>query len=442
MNVNPQAQTIDALLREPGFAAYQGTAYRSIIDIILDGETLRRTGLRIGELPLDFGLTEDQENGPQEIVAVANVLALLGHPRVTLTKRDRPDFAASLPAGTIYIEHTRAYTGYQQGSEERFYRGIHALQADPDFRAQIGNVTISLTVDRSPIDRTPLEVLEDPEPQGFMSNRDATNMLAEIRELANRGYFQALAGKGKQAVAVDGFSALAKFRATVDVDTPIAEEHIGIHVFTMMWKPGRLSLFSACLERIEEETEKVSKYPIMSDWLVIQAVAPPDVFIFDLAQHEMKTLDPFKKICVLYPHIDGHFYLATYTADADGAIKAEIPELPAFELPYDHALHDWAAAVNDALEPRRIQAWLAAHSDVNVPKMTSSPLQVQWYRKWMGPNPWVMCNTKGDRIQMRFWTNGDWVNRYLEELAPSDINGAADRIWNFLSPDADAGSSA
>ena len=223
-------------------------------------------------------------------------------------------------------------------------------------------------------------------------------MVAEIREPANRGYFQSLVGNGTQAVVVDSFPTLAKFRATVDVDTAAAEAHIGIQVFTRLWKPGRLSLFSACFKCIEDKASKVSKYPITPDWLVIQAVAPPDIFAFDLAQYEMKTLGPFKKVFILYPYIDGRFYLATYIVDADRKIKAEIPELPEIEDPNDEPLHDWAAAVDETLEPRRIQIWLADHSDVNVPKMTCSPMQVQWYRKWMGPHPWVTCN----RVSLKY----------------------------------------
>ena len=432
-NQDESLETIDALLRVPGFAVYQGATYAGIIDIVLDGEKLRRTGLRIGDLPLDFGLTEDQPNGSQEIVAVANVFALQGHPKVTLIKGDRPDFTVNMPDGPLGIEHTRAFTGYQYGSEEHFYRGIQDLSADPDFRANIGKITISLTVDRSPIYRTPVEVLEDPKPQGFMGNRDVSNMLAEIRDLAGRGYFQALAGKGKQPVVVDRAPTLAKFRANVDVDAAVSEEQVGIHPFVMMWKPGGLSLFQACVESIDHKIKKTAEYATTPDWLVIQVVAPPDVFVYDLADHEMKTLGPFKKVFVLYTHLDSRLYLVTYTADAAGTIKAEIPELPAIELPYDEAVHEWAAAVDHALEPRRLRAWLAAGSDADVPKMTSDPIQVQWYRKWLGPNPWVSCQSKGGRIRMCFW-----VASRVEELALDDIDGAADRIWSFIFPNTDA----
>jgi hypothetical protein len=438
MNTNQDApaETIDALLRVPGFAAYQSAAYQSIVDIVLDGEKLRRPGLRIGELPLDFGLTEDQLNGSQEIVAVANVLALQGHPKATLIKGDRPDFTVNMPDGPLGIEHTRAYTGYQCGSEEHFYRGIQALQTDRDFRAKIGKITISLTVDRSPIDRTPVEVLEDPEPQGFMGNRDVSTMLAEIRDLADHGYFQRLTGKGRRAV--DGTPALTKFRATVDVDVAASEELGGIHASVTMWKPGRLSLFEACVVNVDDKTKKAAKYPIMPDWLVIQVVAPPDVFGYDLGDHEMKTIGPFKRLFVLYPHVDGRLYLASYSADANGTIKSEIPELPPIEDPLDEDLHEWAAAVDHALEPRRFKAWLAAGSDADVPKMTSAPTQVQWYKKWLGPNPWVSCHRKGDRIQMCFSVGGDWAGKHIEELAPDDIDGAAELVWNFIFPNAKA----
>lgn len=95
---------------------------------------LRRTGRRIGELPPDFGLTEDVENGSQEIVTVANVLAFRGYPTVTLAKRERPDFEVNMPDGPLYIEHTRAFTGYQRGSEKNLHEGVSVLQTDPPCR--------------------------------------------------------------------------------------------------------------------------------------------------------------------------------------------------------------------------------------------------------------------------------------------------------------------
>ncbi len=66
--------------------------------------------------------------------------------------------------------------------------------------------------------------------------------------------------------------------------------------------------------------------------------------------------DVFKKVFVLSPHIDGRLYLAVWTIAADGTIVGEIPELPTIEMPYDEALHQWASAVEDALEPRRMEA--------------------------------------------------------------------------------------
>jgi hypothetical protein len=68
--------------------------------------------------------------------------------------------------------------------------------------------------------------------------------------------------------------------------------------------------------------------------------------------------------------------------------------------------------------------------------MTSAPTQVQWYKKWSGPNPWVSCHRKGDRIQMCFSVAGDWAGKRIEELAPGDIEGAADRVWGFIFPSA------
>jgi hypothetical protein len=435
--VEPQSdQTIDHLLQIPGFAVYQGAAYRDIVDVVLDGKKLRWPGRRIGDLPLDFGLTEDLLNGPGEVMSVANVLAFLGYREATLLKDERPDFFVDMPEGRIGIEHTRAFTGYQRGSEDRFYEGISELRNDENFNATIDGLAISLVIERSPIARTPMDVLQDPEPQGFIGNRDVTEIVAQTRALAERGYFQTLVGKGRQPIAIADAPALAKFHATVDVDVPASEVDAGLNAAIRMWKPGRMSLFVALVHNIVDKTEKVAKYPETADWLVVQVVAPPEVFDFDLALEPLTVMGPFKKIFVVYPHIDGRMYFAVYSAEEDGSIRAEIPELPVVELPYDDELHEWAKAVEHVLEPQRIRAWLKDGNGGNVPKMTSDPTQVQWYRKWLGPYPWVLCRTREDRILMCFWSAENWDGRRIEYVHPRDIDGAAERIWNFIVSDA------
>jgi hypothetical protein len=436
-DASADGRTIDELLQVPGFAAYQGSAYRGIVDIVLDGKKLRWPGRRIGDLPTNFGLTEDLINGPGEIMSVANVLAFLGHPNTTLIKDERPDFFVDMPDGRVGIEHTRAFTGYQKGAEDRFYEGIVELRADVDFRGKIDGLAISLVIERSHIVRTPIDVLENPEPEGFIGNRDVTDIMAQLRALADRGYFQALVGRGRQAVTADDAPALVKFHATVDVDVPASEVDAGLNAWITMWKPGRMSLFKALGLNIVDKTEKATKYPVQPDWLVVQVVAPPEVFDYDLADHPMSSLGPFKKVFVVYPHIDGHMYFAVYSAAADGTIRAEIPELPILELPYDAELHEWAKAVEHALELRRIGAYLKGKSDDGVPKMTSDPMQVQWYRKWLGPYPWVLCQTREDRIAMCFWNADNWDGRHVECVDPDDIDGAAERIWDFIVPKGD-----
>jgi hypothetical protein len=434
-----QPNTIDELLNIPGFAVYQGFAYRDIVDIILDGKKLRWPGRRIGDLPMDFGLTEDLLNGPGEITSVSNILAFLGYPNATLIKDERPDFFVDIPDGRVGIEHTRAFTGYQKGSEERFYERVAELRTDSDFRGKIEGLAISLVIERSPVVRTPIDVLENPEPQGFIGNRDVTEIIAQLRALADRGYFQGLMDQGRQTVLADDAPALVKFRATVDVDTPASEVDAGLNASIAMWKPGRMSLFKALSLNILDKTEKAAKYSILPDWLVVQVVAPPDVFDYDLADHPVTDLGPFKKVFVVYPYVDGQMYFAVYTATADGIVNAEIPELAIVEIPEDAELHEWAAAVQHVLEPRRIRAWLAAGNDDDVPKMTSGQTQVEWYRKWLGKNPWVFCVRREDRILMTFWYKGDWESGRTEELAFDDVDGAANRIWDFIVPNQDAG---
>jgi hypothetical protein len=259
-------------------------------------------------------------------------------------------------------------------------------------------------------------------------------MLAEIRTLVDNGYFQSRAGTGSQVIATAGAPTLEKFRATADVDEAISAEHVGIHPSVRMWKPGQLSLFAECVERIADKTKKAAKYTSMPEWLIIQVVAPPDVFAYDLSEHEMKSLGPFQKVFVLHWHIDGLPYLANWTVGADGAIVPDIPELAIIEEPYDEPLHEWADAVERVLEPRRILAWLKAGSGDEVPKRTTSPLGVQWYRRWHGRYPWVTCESNGERIRAYFWTEGDWANRETADVDPDEVAGTAEQIWDFIVP--------
>ena len=378
--MNP-SDTIDALMQIPGFAAYEGKAFQRILDIVLAGDKLRQTGKRIRELPYDFGVTEDVRNAREEVISVANVVALMGSPESTLVKGERPDFSITMPSGTVGAEHTRAFTGYQKGSEEQLYRDVQSLNGDADVVGKIGNLSILLTIERSAVERTPVDVMKDPVPQGFIGRGDVRNIIAELRTLVENGYFQGRVGAGSEAIATADAPTLAKFRATADVAEAMYADQIGVHAAVRMWKPGRLSLFAECVERIRDKTIKAAKYPSMPEWLIVQVVAPPEVFAYDLAEHEMKSLGPFQKVFVLYWHIDGQPYLANWTLVADGTIVADIPELATIEEPYDEALHEWADAVEKVLEPRRIHAWIKAGSDDDVPKLTSSPLGVQWYRK-------------------------------------------------------------
>ena len=318
-------ETIDALLRVPGFAAYEGPMYRDIIGIRLDGLNLRRVGERIGDLPPDFGFINDIRNSRLEVISVANVLVSQGLQDTTLVKRERPDFVAETPAGRILIEHTRAFTGYQEGSIDYLFRGMASLRGDAGFMSAIGDLNVIVTIERSATYVAPLEALEDPRPKGFLGKRDAQNILAEFRRLAEAGYFCQRAGSPRQHVSDVDAPTLAKFRSTIQVDEDTSPESVGVHVGMHMWKPGKMSLLEACLWNIDEKTEAVGKYPEVPDWLVIQVVDLGGEWVYDLADRIPDTLGPFRKVFVLYWH-DWRRYVASWSADADG-IKAECGDL-------------------------------------------------------------------------------------------------------------------
>lgn len=66
-------------------------------------------------------------------------------------------------------------------------------------------------------------------------------------------------------------------------------------------------------------------------------------------------------------------------------------------------------------------------------------MQVQWYREWLGPGPWVTCVRKGDKVAMRFWYNGDWQGGRTITLPLNEIEEAAARNAAFIARDSAGG---
>ena len=163
MDAQGQVETIEALLRgNQSFAAYQSHVFGPILDVRLDGQ-------RIGDLPPTLGFTRDVDKSIGEVVSVANVLVQQGCTDVALTKGESPDFVADTSTGRLLIEHTRALTGYQEGSQGFLTRGMAAYRETAPYAAAVGNLSILLTPERSAEPVTPVEALHDPSPRGYIT---------------------------------------------------------------------------------------------------------------------------------------------------------------------------------------------------------------------------------------------------------------------------------
>jgi len=101
---------------------------------------------------------------------VANVLLLEDYGDVALMKGESPDFVAETSKGRLLIEHTRALTGYQEGSQGYLSRGMVAYRETAPYATAVGNLSILLTMERSAEDVTPIEALEDPRPADISAN--------------------------------------------------------------------------------------------------------------------------------------------------------------------------------------------------------------------------------------------------------------------------------
>lgn len=425
-------ETVEGLLRgNESFAAYQRHVFGPIIDVRLDGR-------RIGDLPPTLGFTREVGKSVDEVVSVANVLVSQGHSDVALLKGEGPDFVAQTSAGRLLIEHTRAFTGYQEGSQGYLNRGMTGYRETSDYAAAVGNLSILISMERSAQAVTPIEAIEDPRPRGFLSKADAQKIMLEIRDLGVAGYFAAHADGEEHLIADTDAKTLAKYRATISASEALAPATRGIQLCFRMWKPGRMSLLDGCLVALEDKLEAVKRYVDAPDWLVIQVIDGGGEWAYDLADGAPEALGPFRKVLILYWHL-WQPYVASWTFEGD-KIVTDIPVLPPVPDMTDHRLHAWAQAVDDAMEERSVAAIVAANGDADVPKRFSSPIQIEWYRRWRGRFPWVTCVSNGNGIRMRFWIAGDWDRGEVVDVDREDVGEAADKIWAFIVVDGDTGS--
>lgn len=415
---------LNDLMRIPGFAAYNGPFYGPILG-------LRFNGTHIGDLPPDLGLTREVEKTVAETIAVANVLIRKGIMDANLVKGERPDFVVETTEGPLLVEHTRVYPGCQEDSANHAMGEVRTLVTDPAIASAIGDLTVLISIDHCAVPVGPVEALTDPCPLEHVTKSEARKMVQEIRELALAGYFARVSGAERNTIGASEAKTLAKYRATCTVDVATSPEHVGISLSTFRFIPGKVSLQDAVDYEVGRKRKRVKKYPNAPDWLVVQVVQQADEFAYDLDKATHPEIGPFKNVFVLYWH-DAQPYVAEWSVQPDGSVAVVVPTLHEIVQPYDAPLHDWSERVEDELDRYRVRAVRAG--DGRRAKIFTSPMQVQWYRKWMGPNPWVMATSHGDAIRLQFWIAGDWDARETVDLDPSEVERAVSRIWNFLNP--------
>jgi|ERR1700680_3657933 len=105
------------------------------------------------------------------------------------------------------------------------------------------------------------------------------------------------------------------------------------------------------------------------------------------------------------------------------------------EIPWGNTpLHQWAKQVHEALDIYR-EATIRFENPKGVPRVTLSPLQVQWYQEWEGPHRWVTCEwfeLSPNMVCAYFWIEGEWEMRDRRIVTTDDVPGFVRQVWDFL----------
>lgn len=191
--------------------------------------------------------------------------------------------------------------------------------------------------------------------------------------------------------------------------------------------------------RLADKAEQVQKYADTTDWLVIDIKQTGSGELdYDLASNPVDDISPFRKVALIVWR-NWQPFIATWTVE-DGKWSATFRTCPmkTTDTPRSTtSLKHGSFAIDRAVGRYRMQSMLKGENPMRIPHLTLAPGTAQWYQYWMGPYPWVSCwmlKGRTDAVTVAFWTNGDWKNRQPYEQDTDDVEGLAEKIWDFLKP--------
>lgn len=420
----------DLISTDASFAAYEGPFFRPILDIQLNGTA-------IGDLDSKtLGLPDCTALDREEIVSVANVLAVVGYADANMEKAARghaPDFLVESPrAGKLYVEHTRAVHECVNDSAHLFLHDAATLTQDTTFAAAIDGLIILVTVEHSAIPVGPLDALTRSCPGEHMTRREASSALAELRTLAASGYFKAVCG-AERASLIPGDKAptLARFRAEAHVGPKLDGSSGTFQPSSRRYMPRRMSLWELCRGALGKKTLPPPGYVTAKSppaALVIHVTVGTHELDYDLDEHETPDITPFKHVGIALWH-NWSLIVAGWSRSEDGGLRTFAPPLPPIPDATDHDLHAWADDVEDLLLSRWYREGLSGQ---RLPNIFITPVQVMWYRKWFGPGRWVNCERSSDKIIAQFWFAADRANVDTRTFAINEPLAASEAIWQFV----------
>ncbi len=432
--------SIEHLLHnDHAFAAWNGFLYDRVVNVKLES-------VRIGDLPNDLGLPKtmspiERQQKTVEAITIANVLVACGYDGSNIHLRERPDSEVTLPNDhVVSIEHTIGQPGCQRDSASLVqYWTLDAIAKDPSIQQALGNLTIILTIHHTATHVGPIAALTEDCPGDHVGKSEAQNMKREILKLIANGYFDSLPHSQTIAIAASVGKTLAKYHATVMVGERVRPDQIPLQVSSSRFMPGRTSLSYVMRDRLAQKATDVQEYPDKTDWLVIDIKQTGGgEFVYDLAENPVDDIGPFSRVALIVWR-NWQPFVATWTIK-DGKVVADIPNLPDEDHGHDEQhdwFEEWARSVDTALDRNRTASMLRGENPMRVPHPFMAPGTAQWYQYWMGPYPWVTCETisgRRDVVAVSFWTNGDWEHRRRFEQRTDDVAGFAETVWDFLKP--------
>lgn len=179
--------TIDQLLSDASFAAYEGWRYGPIVNLRLNGK-------RIGTLPSDFGFggvyqADAARKKADELLAVGNTLVTLGMTIADLRPSERPDFIVSIASGSeLLVEVADVVSPCRNDSVKNVMQEVHqAVESNSSLKGALEGRSVFVTLQHTATTILPMDALTDDCPGDHINRSASRKLVTEIVDFIRRG---------------------------------------------------------------------------------------------------------------------------------------------------------------------------------------------------------------------------------------------------------------